>query len=430
MAGRARFIAMAFVGILALGALGVIVFISVPSEVSTKTLLRLVFEVVALTGLAIWIALQLTTHEYQRLAIAGVGLLVVGTALAVGLLPEHEAAGTSQGAVGVLPPAPGIQSEGFQIGLAAQPKGCSESVPIKLVVNGSPGYWSQFRARYHPPPERWLHFVIVLPGRFSDLRAGLGRLDTVAVDEPRQTNIVSEVRVREELRKEPVVSPGTRDLTILSGEVKDWADSRRPVIVTANADWITRRGVNDCTLHLPALSGPASALVLAEALTCSHLNKNYLRGTCADGPDPVGEAISATVSPALEISEAATMVTGSDVSKSESVPQPGEVDDSPGWRCRAPIPPPAPKIVGGSEAGSGSTSASILSQSDCHAVATIVASSWRRDFLLALIGALVAVGIHMMFQAMVESAPGRKRGHGHGAGVGAEAGGKVNGAEG
>jgi hypothetical protein len=155
--------------------------------------------------------------------------------------------------------------------------------------------------------------------------------------------------------------------------------------------------------------------VLAEALTCGHLNKNYLPGTCADGPDPAGKTTSATVSPALEISEAATMVTGSDISKSESVPQPSEVDESPGWRCRAPLPAPAPKIVGGTEAGSGSTSASILSQSDCHAAATIVASSWRRDFLLALIGALVAVGIHMMFQAMVEKAPGRKRGQGHSA---------------
>jgi hypothetical protein len=393
------------------------VLIGVSSEVSTTTLLRLVFEVVALTGLIIWLALKLTTHEYQRLGVAGVGLLVVGTALAVGLLPEHEATGTSQGAVGVLPPAPGTQNEGFQIGLATQPRGCSESVPIKLVVNGSTEYWSRFRALYHPPPGRWLHFVIVLPGHFSGLRMGLGRLNTIPIDDPQQANIVHDVR--EELREEPTANPGKRDLTVLSGEVKDWAQSRRPVIVTANADWITRRGVNDCTLHLPALSGPPSALVLAEALTCSHLNKSYLRGTCADLPDPAGATTSATISPALEISEAAAMVTGSDISKSESVPQPGEVAESPGWRCRAPLPPPAPKIAGGTEAGSGSTSASIVSQSDCHAVATIVASSWRRDFLLALIGALVAVGVHMMFQAMVE-APGRRRGHAAGAGAGAD----------
>jgi hypothetical protein len=85
--------------------------------------------------------------------------------------------------------------------------------------------------------------------------------------------------------------------------------------------------------------------------------------------------------------------------------------------------------VGGTEAGSGSTSASILSQSDCHAAATIVASSWRRDFLLALIGSLVAVGIHMMFQAMVEAAPGRRRGQGHTAGAGAEAGEEASSAE-
>lgn len=329
----------------------------------------------------------------------------------------------------MLPPAPGTQSEGFQIGLSAKPKGCSESVPIKLVVNGSPEYWSQFRARYHPPPDRWLHFVIVLPGRFSDLHTGLGQLNTHPIDDPQTTNIVHDAYVHEELREEPSVRPGKRELTVLSGEVKNWARNKRPVIVTANADWITRRGVNDCTLHLPALSGPPSALVLAEALTCGHLNQSYLAGTCADGPDPAGETTSASVSPALEISEAAAMVTGSDISKSESVPQPGDVDESPGWRCRAPLPAPAAKIVGRTEAGSGSTSASIYTQSDCHAVATIVASSWRRDFLLALIGALVAVGIHMTFQAMVEAAPGRQRGQGHPGGAGAEEGGKAGAAD-
>src|SRR6202035_2879525 len=204
---------------------------------------------------------------------------------------------------------------------------------------------------------------------------------THPIDDRQAANIVHDARVREELREEPPASPGKRDLTVLGGEVKDWAQSKRPIIVTANADWITRRGLNDCTLRLPALSGPASALVLAEALTCSHLNKSYLKGTCADPPDPAGETTSATVSPALEISEATTMVTGSNISRSESVPQPTEIDASPGWHCRAPLPLPAPKITGGIEAGSGSTSASIVSQSDCHAVATVVASSWRRDFL-------------------------------------------------
>jgi hypothetical protein len=361
----------------------------------------------SLTGLIISLASKLTRHEYQRLAVAGVGLLAVGTGSAFRLLPEHEATRTPQGAIGVLPPAPATQSEGFQIGLETEPKSCDESVPIKLVVNGSPRYWSRFRARYHPRPGRWLHFVIVLPGEFSHLHTGLGQINTHPTDDPEAANIIHELRVEEELHETKPVRPGKRELTVLSGEVKDWAEKQRPVIVMANAHWITPRGINDCTLHLPALSGSPSALVLAEALTCGHLNKSYLQGTCSDPPDPGGET-SATVSPALEISEAATMVTGSDVSKPESVPQPTEVGNSPGWRCHAPTAPPAPKITGGTEAGSGAASASILDQSDCHAVATLLASSWRRDFLLALIGALLAVGVHMMFQAMVEASGGRR----------------------
>ena len=398
--------------VLALAALVVLILlIGTPSEVSTPILLVLLLLMIALTGLIISLASQLTRHEQKhlRLAIAGVGLLVVGTGLAYRLLPEHEATHTSQGAIGVLPPAPGTQSEGFQIGLETEPKGCDESVPIKLVVNGSPEYWSQFRARYHPPPGRWLHFVIVLPGDFSHLHAGLGQVNTHPIDDPQTANIIHELSVEEELHQTEPVRPGKRELTVLSGEVKDWSQNRRPVIVKANADWITRRGINDCTLHLPALSGSPSALVLAEALTCSHLNKSYQQDTCTDPPDPAGEATSATVSPALEISEAATMVTGSDVSKQESVPQPMEVHDSPGWRCHDPSPASTPKITGGTEAGSGTASASILNQSDCHAVATLVTSSWRRDFLLALIGALLAVGVHMIFQATVEASGGRRK---------------------
>jgi hypothetical protein len=405
MGRRARFIA----SLLALAALvALVVFIGTPSEVSTPILLVLLLLMIALTGLIISLAARFTRHEYQRLAAAGVGLLMVGTGLAFRLLPEHEATRTSQGAIGVLPPAPGTPSEGFQVGLETEPKSCDESVPIKLVVNGSPGYWSRFRARYHPAPGRWLHFVIVLPGEFSHLHTGLGRENTHPTDDPQTANIIHELRVEEELHETKPVRPGKRELTVLSGEVKDWAHYQRPVIVMANAHWITPRGINDCTLHLPALSGSASALVLAEALTCNHLNESYLRGTCSDPPGPAGETPSATVSPALEISEAATMVTGSDVSKPESVPQPMEVHDNPGWRCHAPTPSPTPTITGGSEAGSGAAPASILYQSDCHAVATLVASSWRRDFLLALIGALLAVGVHMIFQATVEASGDRR----------------------
>lgn len=373
-----------------------------PSETSTPVLVAVLLAIVAAVGVLVYFVLKLVDTEYQRLAIAGVALLSVGSALTFGLLPEHNATGVLAGAVGVLPPSPGVHGRGFDVGLAAQLRGCNESVSIKVVVDGSPTYWSE----HHSAPGSWLPFVIVLPGRYSDLKVGLGRIDTIPVDDPPQANINDSPTVAGDLRQHPIVGPGKRDLTVVSGEVEGWSQARRPVIVTADADWITRRGVNDCNLQLPALAGPPTALAVVEALTCAGLDRSYLHGTCTDPPGSAGTRTT-SISPGLEVSEAATMVTGSSISGSESVPEPVEIDESPGWRCHAPSAAAAPQITGGLEAGSGSASASIIDQYDCHAVATVLASSWHRDFLLVLIGALMAVGVHMIFQAMVEARPKR-----------------------
>ncbi len=399
-----------FVSLLILGAVLLTVLLLLPlllllpSEISTFLLVSVLLAVVTVAGVVIWTVLnvlKLGRVEYERLAIAGVGLISVASALTFGLLPEHNATGSLAGAVGVLPPSPGAQNKGFDVGLAAQLRGCNESVSIKLIVNGSTMYWSEHRS----PPGAWLPFVIVLPGHLNNLKTGLGRIDTIAIDDPEQANIDN--GAAKELRKYLVVAPGKRDLTVVSGEVEGWSHTRRPVIITADADWITRRGVNDCNLQLPALAGVASGLAVVEALTCQGLDRSYLAGICTDPPGSAGTS-TANISPGLEVSEAATMVTGSDISGSESVPQPVEVDESPGWRCRAPSSATAPQITDGAEVGSGSATASIISQNDCHAVATVLASNWHRDFLLVLIGALMAVGVHMMFQAIVEARPKRE----------------------
>lgn len=407
-----------FVSLLVLGAvlltllLLALLRLLLPTEVSTGLLIIVLLAVVAGVGLLVFFVLnvlKLVDTEWQRLAIAGVGLVSVGSALTFGLLPEHNATGTLAGAVGVLPPSPGTQDRGFDVGLAAQPRGCNESVPIKLVVNGSTAYWSEHRS----PAGAWLPFVIVLPGHFNDLRTGLGRIDTIPVDDPEQANIDNSAVM--ELRKYLLVTPGKRDLTVLSGEVEGWSQTKRPVIVTADADWITRRGVNDCNLQLPALAGPPSALAVVEALTCHGLDHSYLAGSCTDPPGSA-DTSTASISPGLEVSEAVAMVSGSNISGSESVPEPVEINESSGWRCRSPSPTVAPQITGGLEAGSGSASASVVNQDDCHAVATVLASNWHRDFLLILIGALMAVGVHMIFQAMVEARPKHKSGRSGGAG--------------
>jgi len=399
--GFSVFLLLLGAGLLAL-LLVMLRLLELPSELSTAILVGVLLLIVAFAGLVIWLVLQTQGEEYRRLAIAGMGLLSVGCALAIGLLPEHNATATLGGAVGVLPPAPGTQGRGFDVGLAAHLRGCNESVPVKFIINGSRGYWED----HQWPADAWQHFEIVLPGHFNDLKMGLGRIGTNPLDDPEQANIVYERGVLEGLRESRHAFSGKRDLTVVSGEVQGWSQTRRPVIVTAEADWITRRGLNDCNLQLPSLAGVPSALAVLDAQTCQGLDKEYMPGICSDPPGSQGTS-NETINSDLEVSEAAAMVTGSPISSSESVPQPAEVDESPRWKCRAQAPAAVPQIAV-AEAGSGSATA--ISQNDCHALATVVASSWHRDFLLVLVGALVAVGVHMMFQALVDAPRRRRRG--------------------
>jgi hypothetical protein len=44
----------------------------------------------------------------------------------------------------------------------------------------------------------------------------------------------------------------------------------------------------------------------------------------------------------------------------------------------------------------------IAADGDCHALAAVVASAWHRDLILVLLGAFIAVGVHMLFQGMIE----------------------------
>jgi hypothetical protein len=163
-------------GIALVALLFVLLHLLIPSEISTPVLVGVLLAVISVTGFVIWLVLEhAKLADAARFAIAGVGLLSVGTALAFAMLPEHHATGTLAGAVGVLPPWPAKEGRGFTVGLATHLNGCSESVAVKLVVNGSRAYW----ADQNKQPRAWDRFVVVLPGRFTNVRLGLGRVDTM-----------------------------------------------------------------------------------------------------------------------------------------------------------------------------------------------------------------------------------------------------------
>jgi hypothetical protein len=389
-------------------------FLRLPSEISTLLLVMVLLGMVTITGIVIWLVLKAAEDDAHRFAIAGVALLAVGLAIAFGLLPEHNASGPSQGAVGVLPPAPATTpNRGFEVGLSVEPRGCGESVSTKFVVNGSKAYWSEHAEpywsahRYGVKKWEWPAFVVVLPGRYSDVNIGLGREMVFPTQDPQQQDIVKEKEVESELEYEKT-SPRKLDATIISGRVRRWWKSQRPLIITATANWVSRRGVSDCYLQVPPLSGPSSAITLVEALTCPGLDIRYQAGTCT----PVVSAASSKIvsmRAGVEVGKAATMISGGNLNPIEAVPRPGTVDGSSGWTCEAPVSTSVSGPVGGGTEGEkGLESAAAASANDCQALATIGGSSWHHDFLLVLIGALLGVGVHMLFQSMVEG-PRRRR---------------------
>jgi hypothetical protein len=377
---------------------GMIELIDLPSEVSTALLLLTLALLVLIASLAIWGALSLTEdNDSLRHAVAGVGLLAVGCALAFWLLPEHNTTNrNSNRVIGVLPPAPGKNGHALEVGLAANLHSCSDHVTFTLVIDGSKAYWAERALAPHVAVEP---LMVVLPGEVTSVKAGFGSTGTSPVSNPSEAKIV---QLKAGLFEEKVTpaAKSKRNDTIVNADVHGWLGSQRPVVITGVAPWMERRGVNNCTLELPALAGAPGALALDEVLTCNGLN-HYKGGTCVRTYGRGGKVDKTTIDPGIEVGNAVATVSGATVSSSESVPQPIEHAGRQTWPCRRSAIASAPTTEG-DEPGSGSATAAIGEGEDCHAEATILASTWHRDFLIVLVGALVGVGIHMMFQAIVE----------------------------
>ena len=201
---------------------------------------------------------------------------------------------------------------------------------------------------------------------------------------------------------------GTRDLTVLAGYVREWPRFQRPIVLETSADWVSRKDVNDCNLQLPALTGAAGAASLVEAEPCDYLDAHYMPTACVDPPGETGAA-SLVLNSSLRVSGAVSMVSGTPLADAGSSPTPQEIDGAHGWTCKTPVGSEGPEAAAGPEAGAGLAAASVVNQSDCHAIATVESSTWHRDFLIVLIGALIGVGIHMLFQSIADTPAERRR---------------------
>ncbi len=374
--------------------------IPLPSEISTWELVKVLAIVVCFAWVFIWYVLLKVRAPGHRLAITGIGLLSVGTVLAFVTLPSHEATSALSGGIAVLPPAPGPPGQGFEVGLSTRLDGCNQGVRVKLVIDGTPTYWNDFPRHVKPVQT----FVLVLPGRYGRIVGGLGR--TTATDplaDPEHVERITDRYVKEDLHLTAYErGTGSRDLTVLVGKVREWPRFRRPVVIETTADWISRRDFNDCNLQVPALVGSASSASLFEAEPCGYLDRHYLSTACTDPPGEAGDALA----PGLQVSRAVSMVSGAPLAEAASQPADVEIDGAHGWRCESPA--GAARASGAPTTGA-SALASLAEQGNCHAVATVESSSWHRDFLIVLIGALIGVGIHMLFQSMVDPAEASRK---------------------
>jgi hypothetical protein len=385
------------------GIWGVLEAINGASEITTFWLFVLLGVLIVLSGFLVLVGVgTFKPAGPVRHAITGLGLLLIGAVLALSVLPESNT-GVLSGGVGILPPAK--VRAGFTLGLLARPQGCSDSVPVTFVADGSPAYWSDPHWATRATRERGASFVLVLPGRYEDIHVGLGPIGSEAATDPAQAEIDTHGAQRQ-LHMLPVKGPDVthRDITVVEGLVGQWPATRRPLIVTALARWVTHRGIGNCNLELPALTGAASAAAVAEALTCPQLDREFAANSCTAPPADAALSPGTTaLAPWLETGRGVTTVTGSNVSSSESDPQPTVVRGSPQWTC-ASLPG-----TGAVQIAQEGSAAKVVTGGDCHAVATVVASPWHRDLVLVLIGAFVAVGVHMLFQGMIEGVRARAR---------------------
>jgi hypothetical protein len=382
----------------AAGVAAVLVVLARDSEIHSVLLYGLLLVLIILSALLVaTIMLLFDASEAARHGWAGFGLLAIGTFLAIAVLPESRT-NVVQSGVGFLPPAE--TGAGFTLGLSVQSQGCGNEVQVKFVVTGSRAYWS---ARYWQVQEHRkapASFGLVLPGPYRDVKVGLGPILSEAPLGPTQAEIVP--KARSELIGIRTKGPtGTyRNITVIQGFVKKWPQNQQALIVTALAPWVTHRGIGECNLQLPALSGPASAVAVTQAFTCKELNR-YASGSCIrSGVEPR----TTVLAPWLETATGIATVTGGQVSSSQSDPEPAVVRGQPEWLC-------ASHAGNGTEEVEQSSVTGALTGGDCHALATVVASPWYRDLVLVLIGAFVAVGVHLLFQGMIEGVRGAKQRH-------------------
>ncbi len=341
--------------------------------------------------------------RHPRYIAAGTLLFLLGGGLTLLALHENSRRPSPElnAGVGILAPYLPADHQEFALGMAARPSGCDENVEVTIVAEGTAAYWAD-----HPStPNTAVPFELLLPGNYEKFQIGLGYPHSNIVNEPQQAEFYPRDSRYAKLRIRHLSDlPATPHmLTVVEGHIIGWSVTEDPLIVRAHAHLGKYRSIDSCYLQLPALLGQPSARTLFSVYGCSVLNHHYGLQVCSDPPAGGGGAAETDITSALTASRAVSVVdggNGDEVSSTQSFPNPsatpgGNAD----WGCASAPAPTALPIAGSTEA----RARALASQSDCGTVATILGPTWPRDFALALLGAVIAVGMHFAAEGVVDS---------------------------
>jgi hypothetical protein len=334
------------------------------------------------------------------------GLMLIGFSLILwfSLLDTEDAPRDEPYGLGVVPPARSEEGNGFAAALAVTVDDCGEPVRGTLVIAGTAEFWREVAPRNLPK----LAFRVLVPGEVTDVRVGLS--DSASdLQRPFRANPLGSARLAD-----PLIEP-VQGGTVVSGRVNDWNRTLDPVVIQFEADWLRTRGLYECYLETPALTGPLSAFAAEQT-----------EGRVSEDPEEVAVpggtlirsnrlSLYAAYKPEFEttVGQTTVLVRSGQVETGSSLPPPDRtVEGNPAWSCET-----RPAETGGfddpdadvlvtPQSRGGAYAADFLRETattDCAAVATVSLgrAGVGRDIAVLIVGGLLSMGNALLLDALI-----------------------------
>ena len=352
---------------------------------------------------------------HRRRVTAGIGVALTLGSVGMGLTLLHttQRSVPEQRGIGVVTSVPPIPGRGLAMSAGVRFRSCDEPVDVTLAATGTAEFWIDNARRLR----REGTIQVSIPDReLEDVSVGLG--------EEGQTSGVAPLSVRTEARQRLIPLPVRvlRSVTVVGARIPQWGVHLRPVVVRFRADWLEPRGLGNCYLWLPALSGFATVLSAQEIRGRAVPDVSRLPGDQSIVVVSSRETgLEAYYQPEYETTRGVTSIAaGSNLLRTDlSQPAPDtNVRGAASWTCSSSPPRSAdvlerirgrraPDIViGEAEDATGALSVTRLGtaigERSCASYAVVEESqaSVSRDIVLLFVGAGFSLGIGFVVESL------------------------------